>query len=152
MWGKLTERNNRTKTKMISEPQELYRCLARPGIKVMKLIFTSGDIVWMLWRLFAEEKVPSLSHTNEVNGAYVTDGARINLYRYLEGFQEKASYCDTDSVFYIQKAGQPRLIECEDNLGDRENKEFVSESPKNYAYKNLIPLQTKRKPSVRSEG
>jgi hypothetical protein len=32
MWGKLTERNNRVRTKMISEPRELYRFLATPGI------------------------------------------------------------------------------------------------------------------------
>jgi hypothetical protein len=32
MWGKLTERNNRTKTKIICEPRELYRFLATPGI------------------------------------------------------------------------------------------------------------------------
>jgi hypothetical protein len=38
MWGKLTERNNRTKSKLISDPQELYRFLATPGIEVMNLI------------------------------------------------------------------------------------------------------------------
>ena len=32
MWGKLTERNNRKKTKMIKDPHELYRFLATPGI------------------------------------------------------------------------------------------------------------------------
>ena len=31
MWGKLTERNNRTKSKMISDPNELYRFLSNPA-------------------------------------------------------------------------------------------------------------------------
>jgi hypothetical protein len=39
MWGKLTERNNRTRTKMITEHQELYRFLATPGIEVAALVF-----------------------------------------------------------------------------------------------------------------
>ena len=32
MWGKLTERSNRSQTKLISEPHELYRFLVTPGI------------------------------------------------------------------------------------------------------------------------
>jgi hypothetical protein len=34
MWGKLTERSNRSQTKLISEPHELYRFLVTPGIDV----------------------------------------------------------------------------------------------------------------------
>jgi hypothetical protein len=37
MWGKLTERNNRTKRKIIY-PHELYRYLATPAIAVLKLV------------------------------------------------------------------------------------------------------------------
>jgi hypothetical protein len=33
-WGKLTERNNRTKSKIITDPYELYRFLSTPGIEV----------------------------------------------------------------------------------------------------------------------
>jgi len=36
MWGKLTERSNRTQTKLISEPAELYRFLVTPGVQVQK--------------------------------------------------------------------------------------------------------------------
>jgi len=38
LWGKLTERNNRTKSKMISVPHEIYIFLATPGIEVEKLL------------------------------------------------------------------------------------------------------------------
>jgi hypothetical protein len=41
MCGKLSERNNRTKTKKISEPQDLYRLLGTPGIEGMNFIFAS---------------------------------------------------------------------------------------------------------------
>jgi hypothetical protein len=77
MWGKLTERNNRPKTKMISEPQELYRLLATPGIEVVTLLFCSDD-VWVSWT-FTEEQAPSLRHNNDVLGSYVTAGARLRL-------------------------------------------------------------------------
>jgi hypothetical protein len=39
MWGKLTERSNRTQTKLISEPHELYRFLVTPGIEVQNMMF-----------------------------------------------------------------------------------------------------------------
>ena len=78
MWGKLTKLNDRTRTKMISDPQELYRFLATPGIEIEVLMFVSVDVVWASWRYIAEEKVRNLRHT-DVIGAYVTAGARIHL-------------------------------------------------------------------------
>jgi len=47
MWGKLTERNDRTQTKVISEPKELYRFLAPPGIEVTNLALGSDDVFWI---------------------------------------------------------------------------------------------------------
>jgi hypothetical protein len=141
MWDKLTERSNRTKSKMITEPRELYRFLATPGIEVMSLIFASDEVVWLSWNITEEEITPTLRHTNEVIGAYVSTGARIHLYRYLDLLQERALYCDTDSVFYIQDESKPSLIACGDKLGDMIDElkpgeyidEFVSGGPKNYA-------------------
>jgi hypothetical protein len=102
MWGKLTERNDRTSTKIITEPQELYRFLATPGVEVTNHAFASDDVVWLSWKETAEESVPNLPHTNEVIGAYVTAGTRIHLYSFLDRLQEKAIFCDTDSVIFIQ--------------------------------------------------
>jgi len=51
--------------------------------------------------------VPSLRHTNEVIGAYVTAGARFHLYGFLDKLQEKAIDTDTDSVIFI-KPGQEK--------------------------------------------
>jgi hypothetical protein len=55
MWGKMIE-NNRTRTKMITDPQELYRFLATPGIQVAGLVFASDDVVCASWRYIAKEK------------------------------------------------------------------------------------------------
>jgi len=70
MWGKLTERSNRTQTKLISQPAELYRFLATPGVEVQNVLFASDDVVWISWQYSADERVPSLRLTNEVIGAY----------------------------------------------------------------------------------
>ena len=74
-------------------------------------------------------------------GVYVTAGARIYLYCYLDRLGENAMYCDTDSVIYIQPIGEPSLIETGDQLGEMTSElrslqgisEFVSVGPKNYA-------------------
>jgi hypothetical protein len=143
MWGKLTERSNRTKSKMITDPRELYRFLATPGIEVMSLIFASDDVVCLSWKCAAKEITPSLRQTNEVIGAYVTTGARIHLYRYLDLLQERALYCDTDSVFYIQDENEPTLIECGDKLGDMTDElksgEYIDLGPvRVYIYKRVV--------------
>jgi len=89
-------------TRLIMEPKELYGFLATPGVEVMNIAFASYDVVGISCKYGAQEDVPNLRHTNEVIGAYVTAGARINLYRYLDRLRENAMYCDTDSVIYVQ--------------------------------------------------
>ena len=155
IWGKLTERNDRTQSKVISEPKNLYRFLATPGIEVTNVAFANDDVVWISWKHSAEERVPNLRHTNEVLCAYVTAGARIHLYRYLDRLGERAFYCDTDSVIYIELRDVPNLIETGDKLGDMTSElrtieyvsEFVSGGPKNYAYK-VIDTETGRTATV----
>jgi hypothetical protein len=155
MWGKLTARSDRAQTKVIPEPRELYSFLATPGIKVLNLAFASDDVIWLSWKYAAEERVPSLRHTNEVIGAYVTAGARIHLYRYLDRLQERAIYCDRDSVIYVQPSEGPQLVETEDRLGDMTSElkpserilEYVSGGPKNYSYR-VIDTETGRSKTV----
>jgi hypothetical protein len=57
--------------------------------------------------VFAEENVPYLTLTNEVIGAYVTAGARIYLYSFLDRLQENAIYCDAESIIFIQPIVEP---------------------------------------------
>ena len=117
MWGKLTERNDRNRTKMISSPQDLYRFLATPGIEVATLMFASDDVLWASWWYIAEEKVHNLRNSNEVIGAYVNARARIHLYGYLDRLQKSALNCDTDFVIYIQNTAELPLVKTGDCLG-----------------------------------
>ena len=74
MWEKLTERSNRTQTKLISEPEELYRFLVTPGVEVQNMLVAGDGVVCISWQHSADERVPNVRHTNEVIGAYVTAG------------------------------------------------------------------------------
>jgi len=87
---------------LISQPAELYRFLVTLGVDVQNMLFANDDVVWITWQYSAHERVPSLRHTNEDIGAYVTAGARIHLYGFLDKLQDKAIYTDTDSVIFIQ--------------------------------------------------
>jgi len=145
---------------MISDPHELYRFLASPGIEVANLMFASDDVVWASWRFMAEEQIPSLSHTNEEIGAYVTIGARLHLHSYLDRLQEGTLYCDTDSIMFVQPRHEPALVETEDNLGAKTSElkpsqfieEFVSVGQKNYAYKIVDPATGERKSVCKVRG
>jgi hypothetical protein len=85
----LKERGDPGKTQIISDPHELYRFLAKPGIEVTSLLFVRDD-VWAAWCYSDDEFLPNLRHTNEVIGAYVTPGARMQLYAYLDSMKERA--------------------------------------------------------------
>ena len=73
----------------------------------MNLLFASDHVVWVSWKYAAVERIQNLPHTNEVVGSFVTAGARIHLYAYLDKLQDRAIYTDTDSVIYIQKNDEP---------------------------------------------
>ena len=117
------------------------------------LVFTSDDEVRTSWRFVAEEEIPSLRHTNEIIGAYVTAGDRLHLYSYLDTLQERAIYCDTDSVVYVQPREGPALVESGDNLEAMTSElrpsefieEFFSGGSKNYAYKTVNATKDERK-------
>jgi len=78
-------------------------------------------------------------------GSYVTAGARLHLFSYLDKLQERALYTDKDSVVFIQPRDGAALVEIGDCLGAMTSElklneiisEFVSGGPKNYAYKTL---------------
>jgi hypothetical protein len=78
MWGKITERSNRPQTKLISQPQELYKFLSTPGIEVRNLFIANDQVVWIFWRFAENEGLPSLRqpttslvHTSQLVGEYI---------------------------------------------------------------------------------
>ena len=59
----------------------------------------------------------TLRHTNDVIGIYVTAGARLHLYDYLDKLKDRALYTDTDSVVFIQPRDGAALVEIGNCLG-----------------------------------
>jgi hypothetical protein len=142
MWGKLTERNNRLKTRMISKPQELYRLLTTPEIGVTTLLFCSDEFVWTSWRYTDEENVHTLRHTNDVFGSYVTGGARLRLYSYLNKLQERSLYWYRQCTVRTERrwTASNRMCRQSRSHGIWTRTEWVHPGickwrPKNYSYK-----------------
>ena len=88
-----------------------------PDVEVSSLIIVSDHAVWISWQHAHERHAPTLKPTNDVIASYLTAGARIHLYSYLNRLQEKALYCDTDSVVYDEQRGEPGLVETGECLG-----------------------------------
>lgn len=65
-----------------------------------------------------EENIPILRHTI---GSYGTTGARLKLCSYVDALNERAIYCDTDFVFYIQQCGECLALKYGGRLGDMTN-------------------------------
>jgi hypothetical protein len=112
----------------------------------MNLIFASDQVLWISWRSEEDmEQVPNLRHSKDIVGFFVTAGGRMHLYRYFERLQDKALYCNTDSVIYIQPRNEPALVETGDNVGTMTSElkpaehisEYVGVGPKNYSYKTV---------------
>jgi len=82
-----------------------------------------------------------LPHTNEAIASFVTAGARLHLYGYLDKLKVHALYCDRDSVIFVQPRDETALVKTSDCLGAMTSElkpgeficEFVSGGPKNYA-------------------
>ena len=74
-------------------------------------MFASDDVVWASLRFMADDNIPSLHHTNEVIGAYVTARARLHLYSYLDRLQDRALYYDTESIVFVQPRDKISLVE-----------------------------------------
>ena len=102
-------RAQRAQTKLISEPRELFSFIATP-VQLSNMMFANDEVVWISCHHSEESRVPTLGHANEVIAGYVTTGARMHLYSYLDKLQDKNRYCDADSFVYIQPRNEPGLV------------------------------------------
>ena len=101
-----------------------------------------------------------MPHTNEAIASFVTAGARLHLYGYLDKLKEHALYCDTDSVIFVQPRDAAALVQTGDCLGAMTSElkpgesvcEFVSGGPKNYAYKSINSMTGEEKTVCKVRG
>ena len=48
----------------------------------------------------------SLRHTNDFVNAYVACGGRMDLYAHVDKLGERALYCVTDRIIFVQKTDE----------------------------------------------
>jgi hypothetical protein len=139
-WGRYAMNTNRTQTKFITNPADLYKYFLDKQYIVKDVLFPTDDVA-MLFYEDDKEMHTSSNQTNVVLASFVTSQARLKLFYELEKLGERVLYLDTDSIIYKKIEGKYEP-EIGDFLGEftneveegREIVEFVSAGPKNYAY------------------
>jgi hypothetical protein len=125
LWGKFGTRRILTAHKFCSSIQDLERIFDDISVKACDVVEVTDKIVIAMY----EKKNVDFVNINNVNNIYIaactTAWARIKLYEHLEKANERAVYCDTDSIIYIDRPLN-NLITGE-YLG-----QLKSELPKNY--------------------
>ena len=140
IWGKFARTPDRTTKAFVTDPRFFYHLLTDDGYSVSEAQPVNDDCLYVSYKKVSEFQTPPLS-TNVVIAAYVTTHARLELYSYLEQLGERALYCDTDSVIYRHVDGlyNPALSEfvggMTNELTGSHITEYVSNGPKNYAYR-----------------
>ena len=141
LWGKMGQRPNRPKTKVVADPKCCFELLTSAGVEVTNVNLVNDEVVEMFYTM-KESFVEAAGNTNVVLAAFTTAQARIKLYKVMRDLGRRVCYYDTDSIIYTVKEGEwePSLG---DHLGELTNElddndwivVFVSAGPKNYAYK-----------------
>lgn len=141
LWGKFGENLNRTKTKIVSKPEDLVKLLVNQQISISDFNTMNEDLLQVSYN-YCSDLVPEDGRTNVYVALFTTAHARLKLYTILETLGKRALYCDTDSVIYLSKTGDTD-IKLGDYVGQMTNElddgdhivEFCAAAPKQYAYK-----------------
>lgn len=124
----------------MTSPRRFFQLLSDEGCHVSDVQAINQDCVFVTHKKGKEFQTPALN-TNVIVAAYVTTHARLELFSYLHQLGTRALYCDTDSVIYRHEEGKynPPLSEfvggMTDELAGSYITEYVSNGPKNYAYR-----------------
>lgn len=138
LWGKTGQRPEHKQVMYTDEREKVINYLEKykvyevldVGVKEMQeVVFSTGK----------EETQPAFN-TCVALAAFTTSHARVRLYSGLLTVGDRAIYCDTDSIIYLSKDGEPdipigdKLGEWTDELAGDYIDEFVATGPKSYAY------------------
>lgn len=146
LWGKLGQREVRRKTEYIRETDKICKMLETTEVhdiiefedSIHEVTF-SKDIPPNDLRY----DTPANWNTSAAIAAFTTSHARVKLYSALDIVQERALYCDTDSVIYEDIPDEPgieigdTLGSWTDELGGDDIQEFIGAGPKTYAYRTM---------------
>ena len=140
MWGKFSQRNNKTQVWEFTEPQPFQEFLDSDQNDIRYVSLLTEDRLEVNYT--KQDHCESLSpNLNIFVVCFTTCWARLRLCEALELLGEQVLYFDTDSVVFVH---QPRQVspalgqylgEFKDELGEGDIiVEFCSAGPKNYGY------------------
>ena len=143
LWGKLTQKANKTKTKIINDSNEWIKLISDDKFSVIRADYSNNKYLQVFYK-DNEEINESSSKSNVVLGAFITAYGRLKLLKEMNKLRRRVIYVDTDSIFFWTEEGlsEPKTGP---NLGDFTNEiskekgdyivEMVAAGEKFYGYK-----------------
>ena len=116
LWGKMGQRPNCPKTKVVADPKYYFELLTSAGVEVTNVNLVNDEVVEMFYTM-KDLFVEASDRTNVVLAAFTTAQARIKLYKVMRDLGRRVCYYDTDSVVYTVKEGEWEPPLC-DHLGE----------------------------------
>ena len=124
----------------MTEPCKFVELIFDDTYDVSDVHIINGDCLYDTYKKSKEFQTPALN-TNVIIASYITTHARLELYSYLERLEDRVLYCDTNSILYRHVDGMYNPPQRElvggmtDELGCSYITEYVSNGPKNNAYR-----------------
>ena len=140
LWGKLSQNPDLSQKEFITDPKKFFNLMINDAYDISEVQPVNDNCIFATYKNTNAFLKPA-KNTNVVIAAFVTTYARLQLYTYLEKLGDRALYCDTDSVIYKHSPDQyePEISEfvggMTDELSGAFIVEYVSNGPKNYAYR-----------------
>ena len=97
IWGKFAQNPDRCTKEFVTEPRKLFELISDDTYDVSDVQIINDDCLYVTYKKSKEFQTPALN-TNVIIASYVTTHARLELYSYLERLEDRALYCDTDSI------------------------------------------------------
>ena len=136
IWGKFAQNPNRCTKEFVTEPHKFFELIFDDTYDVSDVQIINDDRINVTYKKSKEFQTPALN-TNVIIDSYVTTHARLELYSYLERLEDRALYCEAESIIYRHVEGMYNPPQSEfvggmtDELGDSYITEYVSNGPKN---------------------
>ena len=139
-WGKFAQNPDRCTKEFVTEPRKFFELISDDTYNVSDVQIINDNCPYVTYKKSKEFQTPVLN-TYVIGASYVTTHVILELFSYLERLKDRALYFDTDSIIYRHVEGMynPPLSECvggmTDELGGSYITDYVSNGPKNYAYR-----------------
>ena len=133
IWGSFAQAPDRCTKEFVTEPRKFFEFISDDSYDVYDVQIINNDCLYVTYKKF---QTPALN-TNIIIAFYVTTHNRLELYSYLERLEDRALYCNTDSIIHRHVYGmyKPPISEflggMTEELGGSYITEYVSNGPKN---------------------